>query len=768
MHNRAFNKFDEGTLGQSDDRSWEVDQRPGLRLLLLYAAIAFPLLLICGRLAYLQAGIAERFQDSSNAMRETIERIPSRDGRLLAADGHVLAEDVRQFGLAMHYRWLEEPADDRWLRRQASNRLSRQERRDKERFESAKNEVLAEREEMWRQLAELIGTTDSELAARRRNVQDQVERIVESVKRRREKADDSDTVKKPNTNLNWLEQGWQAVHSAVTTSPRREVDDPVVVSEEMDYHRIWDNIPFPAASQIESQPHLYPGTTIEEETQRRYYSGNVAPHIVGGRSTLHEDQYQERKAKYPDGDPLDYQTGDRIGRVGVERAYDRILKGISGRRRIVRNRHGEIVHTEIIREPKPGRDVKITLDWELQERMEQAVEARLGIVDLKNNDQDKTEPINSKTSKKPDNKQVNDMGRGSAGGAVIAIDVRTGKVLVAASIPRFDVNDIIRPTRETWSRLNSDPRRPLFSRATQMALPPGSVFKTLTSVALLESGRFDPDEFVHCEGFLDARNPRQFRCYVYRHYGVGHGDLNLSQAIGRSCNVYFFKAAKTLGPEPIAEWSRRFGFGSPTGIDLPSEQGGNVPLPPSMNPNSKQKWYPSETLFFAIGQSRLVVTPLQIARMMAAVANDGYLVTPRIAKVASDFQQPNTNESDHGYSRQRIVGLHDGTLARVREGLELVVAHPRGTGYKTVRVKEIPFAGKTGTAEVAGRGDHAWFAGFAPAKRPQVAFTVVLEHAGSGGTATGPIVKKLIRSLAELGYIDTEQLTADARKNSSQ
>jgi penicillin-binding protein 2 len=284
--------------------------------------------------------------------------------------------------------------------------------------------------------------------------------------------------------------------------------------------------------------------------------------------------------------------------------------------------------------------------------------------------------------------------------------------------------------------------------------------------------------------------------------------------------VYFFNAARTMGPHILCDWADRFGFGQPTGIDLPAEQSGRLPRPPDPSPatlankrseanttvkpisrarptssqtdldeplspwndgstdsgeamgsNKRNPWYPGDTLGLAIGQSRLTTTPVQIVRMMAAIANDGWLVTPHVAHEISPPPEVDS-ATDHDSTRrlglcpdriepprQHIAGLTDGTLARVREGLKQVVAHPQGTGFKTVRLKEVAIAGKTGTAEIgrdrtgAIRPDHAWFAGYVPADNPQIAFVVVLEQAGSGGKAAGPVAQRFVQSLLELGLL---------------
>jgi penicillin-binding protein 2 len=446
----------------------------------------------------------------------------------------------------------------------------------------------------------------------------------------------------------------------------------------------------------------------------------------------------------PDGDPLDYRPGDRIGRTGVEAAYDSHLRGLRGLRRITRNRYGEIVREETIRSPRPGGSVELTLNTVVQTKMERLLDVAL----------------NARPESDP---QAADA-HVPTGGAVVVLDVQSGAVFVIASAPRFDFGSTGVPDSTTWKRLNEDPRRPLFHRAIQAALPPGSVFKVLSAVALLQSGKVNPDERFECLGYLDQ--PNRFRCPIYVNQKVGHGPVDLSQALSRSCNVYFFHAADRIGPQPIVDWARRFGVGSSTGIDLPFEKAGNLPDPDASEHRGDAtgksitiRWHRGDTRTLAIGQSSLTATPLQIARLMAAIANGGDLVTPFVARKSGPRLAD--EDSASGLSRRvPIPGLSEGTLTRIRTALAKTVSDPSGTAYSTVRTKDIAVAGKTGTAQAGkGQADHAWFAGYAPADNPRVAFAVVLEHAGSGSKAAGPLARQLVEALLADGVLQPEHIT---------
>ncbi|MEX0714996.1 MAG: penicillin-binding transpeptidase domain-containing protein [Planctomycetaceae bacterium] len=754
MLNRPSHSFHDRTA--DDGVPWRTDARPGVRLAWLCIAFVIPLLAVVARLAYLQLALADEYVAGFEWTTESYEPIPSRDGRILSAAGEVLAYDVERFAIRMHYRWLEEPADPEWLRGQALSRLDRKERRDRARVDAEQQRVLAERARMWDRLAQLANVTPERLAEDRRRVQRRVERIIASVERRREERrrprSDSASRSTDAAGHAWWRTGWNRVVETLTTPPEEGGRAPLIVREELDYHPLIEGIPLEAAAEIEAHPELYPGSRVAVTTRRRYANEGVASHVVGMRTPLDAEEIAARRDRFPQGDPLDYGVGDRLGRMGVEASYDRRLHGLRGVRRIVRDRRGEIVNSEVVREPRAGRDVVLALDLSLQRRAEKLLEE--AIAPARQRDREDADDANGDRGEEG----PAEAGRyeHAAGACIVALDVRTGAVLAAASAPGFDLADALDPDPETQRRLNSDPRRPFFPRMTRMALPPGSVFKPLSAIAVLQDGRIDPHARHECAGYLDQ--PGRNRCYIFTHFGVGHGPTDLSDALCRSCNVYFYDAARRMGPEPMFHWARELGFGQPTGIDLPGERGGSVPVPPSLRAkfpeDDASPWYAGDTLGLAIGQSRVTATPMQIARLMAVIANGGELVTPHVVRVGGPTRLGEDDDFPEPPAPRRISGLSDSTLARVREGLERVVADPRGTGYKHVRLHEVAIAGKTGTAEVGGgRPDHAWFAGYVPADRPRIAFVVVLEHAGSGGAAAGPVAREFVRAMLELGLV---------------
>ena len=805
-----------------------VDAEPALRLTWLFVVMALPLLVVAGRLVQLQWFLADGFAADERRESVSVEPIPSRHGRIVTADGTVLAFDEERFRVLVHYRWLEELANERWLRDEAMTRLSRSERRDKQKVERAIQEVLERRTAMWQALAEMTDRRASELAELRLRVQKRVDRIFQLVDKRQSKQQieaatemSASTAPTEEQSPKWS-RAWDVVKHELTTSPTREKRDTLRIPEQSDYHVLLEDVPQEVVAELETHPDRFPGVRTDVTTRRVYLQGRVAPHLVGYRGEIDQAELDARHKRYPHGDPLDYQPGDSIGRLGIELSYEHILRGVRGQRKTTRDRNGIVIRTEVVRQPKVGRDVVLGLNLALQEQatalLNEIVEGEAVGRFGKSSERltiDSADGLANRPTDEAERKRP-------PGACIVAIDVQTGEILAAATAPTFDVNDWLSGTREVREALLKDSRHPLISRATQAVLPPGSVFKTVSAAALLESGKIDPDRAIHCAGYLD--NPKKYRCYTYTHFGHGHYETDLTKALAVSCNVYFFQAARTIGPQPLVAWADRFGFGKPSGIDLPGEVSGHVPRPPEPLPGTlakrsskkpaeielasheeivgndgdgllpespwddgsqqsakpstsastkREPWYSGDTLGLAIGQSRLTVTPLQIARMMAAVGNDGWLVTPHVVREISAAPETETDAVDQAISkrlaaaepisapRRRVEELSDGTLARVREGLEQVVSDSHGTGYKTVRMKEVQIAGKTGTAENgSGRLDHAWFAGYVPADRPQVAFVVVLEQAGSGGKEAGPVAKKFVQALLDHGVIRAGRYTS--------
>ncbi|HTQ40512.1 MAG TPA: penicillin-binding transpeptidase domain-containing protein [Pirellulales bacterium] len=716
------------------------------RLRWLFAMFVMLLLTVYGRLIALELRDGPEFRAIAAEPIVRRQSVPGMRGRILARDGAVLAYDEPLVDVAVNYRWLEEPPNPRWLRQMVRAQLSPAERRDTRRLAEEEQRFLAERIELWKRLASLCGLTTAQWQARTEQIQQRVEAIAAGVNARRENAS-AEKLRDADFDESHSDSpaGWLALVGRSIAEALFEWDDdssspPVTAAEELTEHVVYEGLPLDAVAEIETHPQNYPGVKLIHSYRRAYPEGNLAAHVVGylGRPTAEEIAAAENSADA-------YHTDDWLGRTGIERQYESRLRGHRGLTVDQLDPRGRIVSSTTVRQPSAGSDVVLTLDPALQRTAQTLLDEALA-------------------RRLPSGDEQLDA---AAGAALLAIDVHTGAVLAAASSPRFDPNAFPQRDSQAVQHWLNDPARPLFDRTVQMALPPGSVFKIVSAAALLSAG-IDPQAPFDCQGYL--RQPDALRCAVYRRYGIGHGPVTMVDALARSCNVYFFHYAEQVGANPLLDWAQRLGLGRATGIDLPSEVAGNVPASNPASDAVDSKISQPDALMIAIGQGPITATPLQIVRMVAAIANGGNLVTPYVAERLAE--PPGGNSLPTEAARQAspldevirhqpprpIQGLTVQISDVIRKGLRQTVADEQGTAYHVVNVQQVAIAGKTGTAETGGnQPEHAWFAGYAPADNPQVAFVVVMEHAGNSAPATGPVVQYLAKRMDELGYFGAEK-----------
>ncbi|MBN1587879.1 MAG: hypothetical protein JW888_00025 [Pirellulales bacterium] len=686
-----------------------VDSRARLHACLILFLVG--LALVLGRVVYLELAQGAAFRRVAGEPLVEREDVPSTRGRILSRDGTVLAHDKRVISLAVRYRYLENPPEATWLRSMARSRLSREARRDPKRVAAEQRRVRRECRDLQWQLASLCGLSTTDWNRRAAEVQIRVERIAESVNRRRR-----ETIERHERRRTLFDRWF-----GTADEPR---DERTIVREELDYHVMAENVPLSVVAEIEGHPERYPGVRIIEHGRRDYREGSLAAHVLGYLGSPTED---ERKAD----EDTAYNPDDRRGRQGLERQFEQSLRGRRGQRVEKTDRSGRIISIEWNERPRPGEDLILTLDARLQKTAETLLDEALARREL--------------TGAKPPR----------AGAAAIVMDVRTGAILAAASAPRFDPNVFGGKASDQIRQILKDPDKPLFHRAIQMAIAPGSVFKVLSAVALIESGTVRPDEFFYCRGYLER--PNALRCQIYKQFQRGHGEVRLADALAVSCNVYFFHHAAQAGPDPLVHWAKRFEFGRVTGVDLPGEASGRVPTPETIKSLERHAWTVGDTRRLAVGQGSLTVTPLQIARMTAAVANGGWLVTPHVVSLVGTPEQENRETSKSPISTavgRHIDGLNASTLETIRRGMRRAVESPLGTAYGTVSTDFVEVAGKTGTAETGrGRSDHAWFAGYLPAAKPRFALVIVVEHSGDGADVAGPVARRLILRMHQLGLL---------------
>lgn len=474
---------------------------------------------------------------------------------------------------------------------------------------------------------------------------------------------------------------------------------------------LFENLTMPQVATVRAHQDLYPALTVETKLRRNYRYDTMAAHVLGYIGEVGPDDLEEKS---------ELEQGDLIGKRGVELIYDDFLRGIDGSRYLVVDSRGRTLseYVEARREPVSGSNVWLTLDFDLQRIAEDYF---------------------------VENEMV---------GAVVALDPRTGEVLAMASSPAYNPNVYSRRfSPETWKTILSNPFRIEVNRAIQGLYSPGSVFKTVIAMAGFSKGVITPSTTFHCSG-SKVFSGRRFRCWKRE----GHGDVNFERGIKVSCDIYFYEVGARLGIDNINEFARSLTFGESTRIDLPGEKVGLVPSE-SWAEKQGREWYPSETISVAIGQGPLLVTVLQTANMMAAIATGGTVHRPHVLR-AVDQVQP-----DGSIERKRVVpsvlhqvDLETEALASVREGLWKVVNEPGGTGGRA-RVEGLDICGKTGTVQVIQQEtwvksedlpfkyrDHAFFASFAPRDDPQIVIVVFSEHGGHGGSDAAPLAREMFKA----------------------
>ena len=461
--------------------------------------------------------------------------------------------------------------------------------------------------------------------------------------------------------------------------------------------RVAEDINFKILTNLEEHKLDLPGVLYSLEPIRSFPSRVNLPHVLG---YLREVSKEDLKSKKYFG----YRAGDLIGWKGVEREYEKILRGKRGYDYLQVDVHGREVGSLQDKEkilPKPGNDLYLTIDLDLQVYAESIM--------------------------------------GSKRGAIIVMDSNSGEILSLISKPDYSPNlfsGIIEPS--VWDKLRDNPDQPLYNRVTQGTYSPGSAFKIVAAMAALENGVVDSNWTVRCRGKYRLGR-RVFKCWRER----GHGRMNMHDAITNSCNVYFYNLIRKMDIDIWADNARIFGFGSKTNIDLPEESNGIVPDTEFLDRKYEVGgWAEGNKLNLVIGQGDLLVTPIQMARFTAALATRGKLVQPHVG--LRYFNKELNNFILFSSEIDSIEDYSESTWNFIQYSMFDVVNHRNGTA-RSARVKGLKVYGKTGTAQNPHGDPHAWFIGFTKDRNRSIAIVVLVEHGGSGGSAAAPIAGKLFR-----------------------
>ncbi|OPY75146.1 MAG: Stage V sporulation protein D [Syntrophorhabdus sp. PtaU1.Bin058] len=465
--------------------------------------------------------------------------------------------------------------------------------------------------------------------------------------------------------------------------------------------KIKSDVPMDEVARIEAHRVYIPGVSIQIEPKRNYPYGEMLAHALGYVSEINDEELKMKEYK-------DYSPGDYIGKYGLEKNYENYLRGIDGEKRVEVDARGREVRTLDIIEPTAGNSLYLNIDMDLQMTVEKTMENKKG--------------------------------------GCVALDTKTGGVLVLASRPAFDPNKFASGiTKEDWQKIITDKSHPLQNRVTQGRYPPGSTFKIALALKALELGVINERTTFLCRGGFPFGN-RVFKCWKKG----GHGNIAVHRAIVESCDVFFYNVGLKLGIDRIHDIADSIGLGKLTGIDLPGEKQGLIPSTAWKKKTYGQPWYEGETVSVSIGQGAVWLTPIQLSELSAFVANGGTTYKPQlvnrvvspVGKVIKVFE-PVINSS---------VKLKKENLKLVQDGMRGVVNEPGGTAYGS-RLQTVAMSGKTGTAQAASSekgshlADHAWFIAYAPSEEPSIAMAALVEHGGHGSSAAAPIAKAITEGL---------------------
>lgn len=457
-----------------------------------------------------------------------------------------------------------------------------------------------------------------------------------------------------------------------------------------------------------------PGVVVQIEPVRRYLGGPGLSHILGYTGRISKGEYATLGEK-------GYSLQDKLGKAGVELTFEDKLRGTPGMEQVEVDVYGRKISSLHVQPPRPGSNIRLTLDLDLQREVERLVRENMGE---------------------------------SRYAAAVALDPRTGEVLAIVSEPSFDNNIFSSPlSQETFNALMNDPRRPLVNYAIGAARPPGSIFKLITASAALQEGVANASTRIFSAGSISV--PSQYDpSIIYTFYDwAALGWLSFTDAIARSSDVYFYylgggyRDFRGLGVDRLANYTRMFGLGSPTGIDLPGETSGLVPDPEWKQSRKNEPWLLGDTYNMSIGQGDVLASPLQMVTMLAAVANGGEVLRPQIVREVLDAE----GRVLRPFSKQvtRRVGVAPSNLALVRQGMR-EAARPGGTATEA-QVPGLEIGGKTGTAEFGAIDPrtgqfptHGWFLTFAPWDNPRIAL-VVFQERGQGAMTAAPLGGKILK-----------------------
>ena len=487
-------------------------------------------------------------------------------------------------------------------------------------------------------------------------------------------------------------------------------------------------LPREAVAEFSESSSKFPGINIVVDPAREYTSGTLAAHILGYASQISSEEYQSRKDTYT--------QNDIIGKTGIEAVFEEFLKGKNGTKQIDMDVDGTITGEYTSKEAVAGSDIVLTIDANLQKVTEDALAANI-----------------QKISSGGFGKRYD-----ARAGACVVMNVNSGEILAMASYPTYNPADFVGGiSTENWNKYNNDTSHPLVDKAIQNSYSPGSTFKMITAIAGLESGVINTNTTINDTGRYTKYRDYQPVCWYYTDYHRGHGSLNVSGAIEKSCNFFFYETGDRMGIDTLAKYAKYFGLGTKTGIELQGETSGQLASKETkskLRPNSSDgNWNPGDTLQASIGQGDNEFSPLQMAKYISILANGGNKIELTIIKTIRNANGSESLKEDIKKFVNNKLGIQEEetedlqiqqkNLDAVLKGMESVTQDSEGTAYVRFKDFGISVGGKTGSAEAPGNKVNAWFVGFAPFENPEIAIVVMVENGGHGNY-TAEVVREIM------------------------
>lgn len=502
--------------------------------------------------------------------------------------------------------------------------------------------------------------------------------------------------------------------------------------------RIADNISREAVAEFSESSDKFVGINIVVEPVRQYTSGSLASHILGYAGKINSQEYEQRKSTYG--------SNDIIGKTGIEYVFEEYLKGKNGTKQIDMAVDGTTTAEYVSKEATAGSDVVLTIDANLQKVTEDALASNI-------------QKIASGGFGKAYNAKA---------GACVVMNVNSGEVLAMASYPNYDPSDFVGGiSTEAWNNYTNNAAKPLVDKAIQNSYSPGSTYKMVTAIAGLESGAINLNTKINDTGVY-RKYGISMNCWYYTDYHRGHGYLNVSEAIEKSCNYFFYETGDRMGIDKLAEFARYFGLGTKTGIELQGETAGVLAdreTKKQKHPDD-QNWNPGNTLNASIGQGDNEFSPLQMARYISMLANGGHKIDVSIVKTIRNSDGSEASREEINKFVNKKLGLEEDTqeekqlnpnyLNAVLQGMKSVTSDTGGTAYVRFKDFNISVGGKTGSAEAPNNQVHAWFVGFAPFENPEIAIVVMVENGGHGNY-TAEVVRDIMGEYFGMNTQDVEE-----------